>query len=168
MARLCNKPKMENEVQYFPLHFEEQSRFIPVIIRDEESVPTYFGEVIVGTAKNQYFILEGDYGTLTARQLRILNESALNGLILNDQYYSLSVNKPNEKVYSAYSTDPNVVEKIRINTSTGEWEYVHSENTVLDDHIRNTTVHITAQERSFWNNKLNFSINEESLDFNRN
>lgn len=38
----------------------------------------------------------------------------------------------------------------------------------LDNHIRDTTVHITAAERTFWNNKLNYGIDGELLTFNRN
>ena len=40
----------------------------------------------------------------------------------------------------------------------------------FEDHINNTTVHITAQERAFWNDKLNCLLNEpnEELIINRN
>jgi len=30
------------------------------------------------------------------------------------------------------------------------------------DHINNNVIHINATERNFWNNKLNYSFNEES------
>ena len=38
----------------------------------------------------------------------------------------------------------------------------------LLNHINDNIRHITAQERQFWNNKLNISINGEELQFNRN
>lgn len=39
----------------------------------------------------------------------------------------------------------------------------------LAAHINNTVIHITATERSFWNNKLNYEneISDETLIFNR-
>lgn len=48
------------------------------------------------------------------------------------------------------------------------------ESNELLEHINNTTVHITAAERAFWNNKINVDDNEEvddnteTLIFNRN
>lgn len=37
----------------------------------------------------------------------------------------------------------------------------------LLSHIENTQVHITQEEREFWNNKLNFNIDGENLTLNR-
>lgn len=37
----------------------------------------------------------------------------------------------------------------------------------LDDHIKDNVRHITAQERTFWNNKLNCQIENEVLQLNR-
>lgn len=37
----------------------------------------------------------------------------------------------------------------------------------LMDHIEDDERHITKGERDFWNNKLNYMINEENLVFNR-
>lgn len=37
----------------------------------------------------------------------------------------------------------------------------------INDHIANTTIHITSNERDFWNAKLNYEINNEELIFNR-
>lgn len=38
----------------------------------------------------------------------------------------------------------------------------------LLEHINDNVRHITAQERQFWNNKLNVNINGEELQFTRN
>ena len=38
---------------------------------------------------------------------------------------------------------------------------------LLNGHINNTVIHITAEEREFWNNKLNYTIDGETLEFNR-
>jgi hypothetical protein len=37
----------------------------------------------------------------------------------------------------------------------------------LGDHIRNTVVHITQEEREFWNNKLNYDMDGEQLILSR-
>ena len=39
---------------------------------------------------------------------------------------------------------------------------------VLNEHIEDMHMHITDEEREFWNNKLNYSIDGEKLIFNRN
>ena len=40
---------------------------------------------------------------------------------------------------------------------------------LLDEHVTDKIVHITAEERSFWNNKINYALNEneETLIINR-
>lgn len=35
------------------------------------------------------------------------------------------------------------------------------------DHINNNAIHISAQERDFWNNKLNYSLDKQILILNR-
>lgn len=37
---------------------------------------------------------------------------------------------------------------------------------LLEDHINNTDIHVTPEEKQFWNNKLNYSINNEILILN--
>ena len=37
----------------------------------------------------------------------------------------------------------------------------------LAEHINDRTLHITQQEREFWNNKLNYDLNGETLMLNR-
>ena len=36
------------------------------------------------------------------------------------------------------------------------------------DHINNNVIHISAAERNFWNNKLNYSFNEQSQNLTLN
>lgn len=38
---------------------------------------------------------------------------------------------------------------------------------VLLDHINNNIIHIQPGEREFWNNKLNYSLDQENLTFTR-
>ena len=37
----------------------------------------------------------------------------------------------------------------------------------LQDHINNNIIHISAEERAFWNNKLNYQLQNENLILNR-
>lgn len=39
---------------------------------------------------------------------------------------------------------------------------------IIANHIQDNIKHITTEERAFWNNKLNISIEGERLQFNRN
>lgn len=39
---------------------------------------------------------------------------------------------------------------------------------LLMDHINNHSIHVTQEEKIFWNNKLNLSLHEENLVLNRN
>lgn len=39
---------------------------------------------------------------------------------------------------------------------------------LLNNHINNSQVHVTPEEKSFWNNKLNYQIDGENLIFTRN
>lgn len=38
----------------------------------------------------------------------------------------------------------------------------------LSEHAQNMDIHITPEERNFWNNKLNYNLNGETLNLNRN
>lgn len=40
--------------------------------------------------------------------------------------------------------------------------------TELRQHTNNTEIHVTAADREFWNNKLNYTVNNGNLIFNRN
>lgn len=40
--------------------------------------------------------------------------------------------------------------------------------TIMEDHIRDTNIHVTLEEKAFWNNKLNLELVEETLILNRN
>lgn len=37
----------------------------------------------------------------------------------------------------------------------------------IEDHISNTNIHVTQEDKEFWSNKLNCYISEENLIFNR-
>ena len=77
----------------------------------------------------------------------------------------------NGNIYKYVTLKPNVNELsyVSVNINNGRWTYETYTNTVLDDHINDQVRHITAEERSFWNNKLNTEgVDLESLILNRN
>lgn len=39
-------------------------------------------------------------------------------------------------------------------------------NEILEEHVNNRVIHITEEERTFWNKKINVRVNEEVLEFN--
>jgi len=41
-------------------------------------------------------------------------------------------------------------------------------NDIINEHINNTSVHVTLEEKEFWNNKLNYEVTGEILTFNTN
>lgn len=51
--------------------------------------------------------------------------------------------------------------------NSGGGEDVEKLQQELIDHINNATIHITASEREFWNNKLNLQLQNENLILNR-
>lgn len=38
----------------------------------------------------------------------------------------------------------------------------------IETHVNNSDIHVTTSDKTFWNNKLNYSISGELLTFNRN
>lgn len=39
---------------------------------------------------------------------------------------------------------------------------------VVEEHVNNLDIHVSAEEKTFWNNKINVDLNEETLILNRN
>lgn len=39
---------------------------------------------------------------------------------------------------------------------------------IINNHANNAEIHVSAEDRSFWNAKLNYEVNGESLTFTRN
>ena len=77
-----------------------------------------------------------------------------------DDGYGNMINVPGIKIGdgSAYLIDlPFVGDDVR-------YQILHE----LRQHSGNTDIHVTAAEKIFWNNKLNFTINDGNLILNRN
>ena len=76
-----------------------------------------------------------------------------------DDGYGNTINVPGVKIGdgSAYLIDlPFVGNDVR-------YQILHE----LREHTGNTVIHVTQEDRDFWNNKLNYSINDGNLILNR-
>lgn len=156
------------EMTIIPVEFEEQSGRIPVKIADEEKLQTLFGEVITvdsGGSTHKVVQISTETGTLTNLQKQILQENYSNYIIYDNEFYMLKYK--NGQIYRYY-TQINlngIICYIEINMEDGTWE-VHG---VVDPHPADNVRHITAEERNFWNNKLNYSkVDNERLILDRN
>lgn len=51
----------------------------------------------------------------------------------------------------------------------GDLKYLsQDEMESLNSHLANTEIHVTREDKEFWNNKLNYDLDESRLIFNRN
>ncbi len=115
-----------------------------------------------------YFIdINQSEGTLAPTVLNLLISSRLNKLVYLDNVYSLSYKGNEYYRYTGGSTDPNYINTITVNVTTGDYYYESISNVVLRNHITNQDRHLRPGEREFWNNKLNFEAEGELLEFNR-
>lgn len=39
---------------------------------------------------------------------------------------------------------------------------------ILEEHVQNTDIHVSPEEKAFWNAKLNYDLQDETLQLNRN
>lgn len=119
---------------------------------------------------------------------KLLNKPSINGTVLLGDQTSADLNIVSENTEDGWSKTPEYVPKkgeicfytdtVRMKIGDGsvclvDLPYVGSEDVgkiarALEDHINDTTVHVTAHERAFWNAKLNYDINGEELSFTRN
>ena len=118
--------------------------------------------------KIKYIEIFSDTGTFDTEVLNLLISNRLNRIIYGDNYYILSIKDGNLWRYKGGNLDPNIVNTIIVDVSTGEWVYSPIGNTLLQHHLDDVNRHLREGEREFWNNKLNFEIEEELLEFNRN
>ena len=89
----------------------------------------------------------------------------MNRILRGDKIYYLSIKEGNTRKY--FSTSAEDYDEIDVNITTGRYEV---KNTRVVDHINNITIHITQDEREFWNNKLNYdedTLNSGILTLNR-
>lgn len=117
-------------------------------------------------------------GVLPESILLFLRSNRLNKVVLGNKIYYLSIKNGNIQQYFSNTSDnipnePNF-NRVDLNTDTGEFTIVDSwldaQMKLAIDHINNQDIHITPEERIFWNNKLNCEdeVSGEELILNRN
>lgn len=124
-----------------------------------------------GGQREVVITLTGESGVLTDTEKTLLKNN-LNGLIsLNNRFYRLQLKTANQWIYGSMSNQAQAAGAIYIAIPSYEWEYQELLDPVLDQHIHDTTAHVTQADRERWNNKLNYEMDDtdaEHLIINRN
>lgn len=117
-------------------------------------------------------------GVLPESILLFLRSNRLNKVVLGNKIYYLSIKNGNIQQYFSNTSnnipnEPNF-NRVDLDIDTGEFTI---KDTWLDEqmkkainHMNDTNIHITPEERIFWNNKLNCEdeVSGEELILNRN
>lgn len=155
-----------------PVEFEEFTSRIPVSIADHDELEALFGDVIIvntgggsGEAHKAIYLYTTT-GTLTAAQKRTLQANYSNYIVYQDSFYKLKFKSGNTYKYYTQTPITGLIQYFQVDMISGDW-YFYS---VVDEHPLDMVRHITAEERSFWNNKLNCenTVSGERLILNRN
>lgn len=96
-------------------------------------------------------------GQLSPAKLSLLTSNSVNRLLRGNRIYYLSIREGNIRKY--FSTIEEDYDEIDIDMTNGRYQV---KNTRVIDHINDTTIHITQEDRDYWNNKLNYT--EDTLD----
>lgn len=117
-------------------------------------------------------------GVLPESILLFLRSNRLNKVVLGNKIYYLSIKDGNIQQYFSNTSDsipnePNF-NRVDLNTDTGEFiikdSWLDAQMKKAINHMNDTNIHITPEERVFWNNKLNCEdeVSGEELILNRN
>ena len=165
---LIDLPFVEGATASFVLEHIEDS-YIHIQAGEREALQEALDSKVNIVDVNTSIDLVTSSGTFTAEELEALTSLQLKTLQYNNEIYTLTVKRPGQYRYTTNTSDPNELRYIDVDTTTGAYQCGASNNSLLLDHINDNVRHITAAERTFWNNKLNYNaVSEERLVFNRN
>jgi hypothetical protein len=119
---------------------------------------------------------------------KLKNKPSINGVVLIGDKTSVDLNIVSENTESGWAGTPTYVPKngeICLYTDTGKIKIgdgsvclvdlpfigdtaVDEVKELLRKHIEDQNIHVTQEEKNFWNAKLNYDVNGEILTFNRN
>ena len=119
---------------------------------------------------------------------KLKNKPSINGVVLIGDKTSVDLNIVSENTESGWSGTPMYVPKngeICLYTDTGKIKIgdgsvclvdlpfigeaaVDEVKELLRKHIEDQNIHVTQEEKNFWNAKLNYDVDGEILMFNRN
>ena len=117
----------------------------------------------------EYVEIDEEEGEFDSDTLNLLQTNPLKQIKYDDCIYTLTMHRGATYRYTTGADDANFVKYIDVNVSASTWHCYNNPNAVLQEHINDQVRHITASERVFWNNKLNYdTVSEERLVLNRN
>lgn len=115
--------------------------------------------------KVQFTILPFEQGILDGETLQQVVADRENKLVYNNKIYYHTSDSGLARQYTAGSkfvNDSTALNTIILNTATGVYRIVSLQDKYLEDHINNTTVHITQAERNYWNNKVSVKTEQNT------
>lgn len=120
---------------------------------------------------DQFIFVDELEGTLPEEDLQKIRGNKINRIVYNDIVYYYSLREGNIQKYFSVAVqrgDNTDYNEIDVDISTGNYGVYNVLNKYLEDHIKNTTVHITQAERDFWNNKVTTVTQGEELVLTKN
>lgn len=109
---------------------------------------------------HKYITLNSSIGTLSnAEKEIVLNDYGVK-IIYNGKVYTLMLKADNIYKYMSKNDSNETFYWVNINTTSGD--YTTTDDDSITTHLSNTDIHITALERTFWNNKVTASVSSAS------
>ena len=104
-------------------------------------------------------------GVLDREMLNLLIKNQVNRIVFGNTIYYLSIVEGTtiRKYFSKIQTSE--FNEVAVNIETGEYEVKSKMDPVIKAHIENREIHITEEERLFWNNKVTATAQENSNDY---
>ena len=127
-------------------------------VREKED--EYLQKQIDGKLDNIKFIYVYSLsGTLESELLNLLIENRVNRLVYNDVIYYLSlIGNPIRKYCSRIQSV--TYNEIDVNIQTGDYVIIQTMDPRIREHIDDTNVHVTPDEKAFWNKKVSASVEQ--------
>jgi len=143
--------------------------------------------IVLQGAQSHKIELSTSYAGTTDYE-KLKNKPSINGVVLIGDKTSVDLNIVSENTESGWAGTPMYVPKkgeICLYTDTGKIKIgdgsvclvdlpfigeaaVDEVKELLRKHIEDQNIHVTQDEKNFWNAKLNYDVNGEILTFNRN
>lgn len=116
-----------------------------------------------------YISISSASGTLDDATFNELIGNNLNQLVYEGCYYKLAFKSNTVQRYATDILTNNCLQFLEVNLTTKAYTYstipLGDGGQALQDHINNTTVHTTAEEKAAWNNKVSCLKTGEVLEF---
>lgn len=143
--------------------------------------------IVLQGAQSHKIELSTSYAGTTDYE-KLKNKPSINGVVLIGDKTSVDLNIVSENTESGWAGTPMYVPKngeICLYTDTGKIKIgdgsvclvdlpfigeaaVDEVKDLLRKHIEDRNIHVTQEEKNFWNAKLNYDVDGEILTFNRN